>query len=266
MEHSEKKKQTLLRLILIVIGILALLAIAWCVWYLVQYYQGARHGEEIQEIGVTEIPVIDLEDAPEVVDLPVNFGALREVNPDVYAWVVIPGTAVNYPVLHRAGNDAFYSNHSSDGAYYTGGSIFSEDYNREDFSDPLTVLYGHNLRNGTMFAQLNDFADEVVFQAHPEIYVYTPDRLRIYEIFSAGPHSNEHLLANHDFSVKEDFETFFAELRNARSLSAQQRPELFPEHGKDRVLVLSTCFRANNRQRFLVMGRLLAELPVRYQG
>lgn len=266
MEQSKKSNQVLLRVILCIIGILALLAIAWCVWYLVQYYQGARHGEEIQEIGVTEIPVVDLDDTPEVVDLPVNFSALRDVNSDVYAWVVIPGTAINYPVLHRAGDDAFYSNHSSDGAYYSGGSIFSEDYNREDFSDPVTLLYGHNLRNGTMFAQLNDFADETVFNAHPHIYVYTPDKLRIYEIFSAAPHSNEHLLANHDFSVKEQFESFFSALKNARSLSGQQRPDAFPEYGEDRVLVLSTCFRSNNRQRFLVMGRLLAELPVQYQG
>ena len=68
MEKQNKSRQTLVRLILIVIAIAALLAIAWCVWYLVQYYQGARHGREVQEIGVTEIPIIDPADVPEVVD------------------------------------------------------------------------------------------------------------------------------------------------------------------------------------------------------
>ena len=265
MEQKRSRKQTVLRTILVIIAILALLAIAWCVWYIVQYYKGAQLGQALQEIGITtDTPVIDVAAEPEYVDLPVDFDALREINSDIYAWVEIPGTAISYPVLHRAGNDAFYSNHSSDSAYYSGGSIYSEDANRTDFTDPVTLLYGHNLRNGTMFAQLNDFADVAVFDAHPQIYVYTPEKLYIYDIFFAGPHSNEHLLANHDFSDQTEFETFFTELGESRSLSSQMRADLFPEYGEDRVLVLSTCFRGNNRQRFLVQGRLLAELPVQF--
>ena len=264
MEKEKNARQTLVRLILIVIAIAALLAIAWCVWYLVQYYQGARHGHEVQEIGVTEIPIIDPADMPEVVDLPVDFEALQAMNPDVYAWVTIPGTAINYPVVQRKGDVGFYANHSSDGAYYTGGSIYSEEYNTTTFRDPVTVLYGHNLRNGTMFAQLNDFADAEVFAQHPQIYVYTQDKMRIYQIFFAGVHSNEHLLLNHDFTEREDYETFFADLKDTRSLTAQLREEDFPQYGEDTVLVLSTCFRGNNRQRFLVQGRLLAEIPVEY--
>ena len=77
-------------------------------------------------------------------------------------------------------------------------------------------------------------------------------------------HSNEHLLLNHDFTEQEDFETFFADLKDTRSLTAQLRETDFPQYGEDKVLVLSTCFRGNNRQRFLVQGRLLAEIPVEY--
>ena len=266
-EKKDRSRQFFVRLILVLILIAALLAIAWSVWYLIQYYKGAQVGRQVQEIGiseVTEIPVVDLESEPEVVDLPVDFEALRQINPDVYAWVTIPGTAINYPVLHRAGDNGFYTNHSSDGSYYSGGSIYIEDYNTTDFTDPVTVMYGHNLRNGTMFAQLNDFADVAVFDQHPQIYVYTPEKLYIYDIFFAGPHSNEHLLICHDFAEREDFESFFTELKDSHSLSTQLRPDLFPAYGEDRVLVLSTCFRGNNRQRFLVQGRLLAELPVEY--
>ena len=77
MEKKNNTRQTLVRLILIVIALAALIAIAWCVWYLVQYYQGARHGQEVQEIGVTEIRVIDPENVPEVVELPVDFETLQ---------------------------------------------------------------------------------------------------------------------------------------------------------------------------------------------
>lgn len=265
MDQSRESSQRALRIVLIIIAVAALISIGWCVWYLVQYYRGALHGQEVQEIGVNGALTIDLSQKPEVVDLPIDFAPLQEMNPDVYAWITIPGTAVNYPVVHRKGDDSFYTHHSSDGAYYSGGSIYSEDYNGEQFRDPVTLLYGHNLRNGTMFQQLNDFSDFNVFSEHPNIYVFTQDRAFVYEIFAACPHSNEHLLANHDFRDREDYVKFFADVQETRAMSAQFRNEQFPVfENDDRVIVLSTCFRGNNQQRFLVMGRLLAEIPARY--
>ena len=263
LEQKRDERQTALRAVLIVIAIAALLAIAWCSWYLVQYYRGAKQGQDVQDLGMRDTPIIDMTAMPEFVTIPVDFEALQEMNPDICAWITIPGTAVNYPVVHREGDDAFYMNHSSDGAYYSGGSIYSEDCNATDFTDPMTVLYGHNLRNGTMFHQLNDFADVTVFTEHPNIYVYLPDRALVYVIFSVGPHSNEHLIANHDYTDREDFEKFYSDLKETRAMSAQFRDDQFPVFGKDRVLVLSTCFRGDNHQRFLVMGRLVAEIPAK---
>lgn len=264
-ENNERKRQTAIRTILILVLILALLAIGWCVWYLIQYYKGAQLGSDLQTIGLVAADVID-EEAPEeqeYVEIPVDFDALWAINPDIYAWIEVPGTVISYPILHRGGDDPFYSHHSSDGAYYSGGSVYSEDYNSEDFTDPMTVLYGHNLRNGTMFAQLNDFADVTVFTEHPRIYVYLPDRALVYDIFCASPHSNEHLLANHDFTDREDFETFYSDLAATRNMGANFRTPLFPTFGSDRVLTLSTCYRPNNQMRFLVMGRLVADIPAK---
>ena len=161
-------------------------------------------------------------------------------------------------VLQREGDEEYYSKHSENGAYYSGGSIFSQDYNQKDFSDPMTVLYGHNLRNGRMFAQLNDFSDAEVFEAHRYIYVYLPDRMLVYEIFAAYPHSNEHLLLCHDFSDADDFTAYFDAVQAQKSLQANFRTDVWPEPG-DRVLTLSTCFRGDNHQRYLVQGKLVAE-------
>lgn len=161
-------------------------------------------------------------------------------------------------VLQREGDEEYYSKHSENGAYYSGGSIFSQDYNQKDFSDPMTVLYGHNLRNGRMFAQLNDFSDAEVFEAHRYIYVYFPDRMLVYEIFAAYPHSNEHLLLCHDFSDAGDFTAYFDGVQAQKSLQANFRTDAWPEPG-DRVLTLSTCFRGDNHQRYLVQGKLVAE-------
>ena len=264
-EHNDRRRQITIRTVLIIVLILALIAIGWCAWYLIQYYKGAKLGSDLQTVGLVASDVID-EEAPqeqEYVEIPVDFDALWAVNPDIYAWIEVPGTAISYPILHRDGDDPFYAHHSSDGSYYSGGSVYSEDYNSEDFTDPMTVLYGHNLRNGTMFAQLNDFADVTVFGDHPRIYVYLPDRALVYDIFAAAPHSNEHLLATHDFTDQEDFETFYADLAATRNMGANFRTTLFPVYGADRVLTLSTCYRPNNQMRFLVMGRLVADIPAK---
>ena len=187
--------------------------------------------------------------------IPVDFDELQTMNPDIYAWIKIPDTDISYAVLQRGAEDdqEYYSKHSENGAYYSGGSIFSQSYNRKDFSDPMTVLYGHNLRNGRMFAQLNSFSDAEVFESHRYIYVYLPDRMLVYEIFAAYPHSSEHLLLCHDFTDPQQFADYFASLGEA--INANYRRELFPQAG-DKVLTLSTCYRQNRMQRFLVQGVL----------
>ncbi len=262
------KKKVFVRILLIAVAAAALCACAWCVWYIVQYYQGQSFGAEIRESGPRETVTINTsseqaeeEEREETIDIPVDFDELHEINPDIYAWIEIPGTEISYAVLHREGNNSYYIRRSEDGAYYSGGSIFSEDYNKTDFSDKLTVLYGHNLKNGQKFAKLNDFADVSVFDEYRYINIYLPDRALVYEVFAACPHSNEHLLAGHDFENAEVFETFFSELLQTRSMDAQFREELFPTYDEDQVLVLSTCYRQDKHQRYLVCASLVKEIP-----
>ena len=132
-------------------------------------------------------------------------------------------------------------------------SIFSQRYNTTTFQDPVTVLYGHNRQSQTMFAQVNNFADAAFFAKNQKIFVYTPDKVYEYTIFAAYPHSSEHLLLCHDFTDSQQFADYFASLGEA--INANYRRELFPQAG-DKVLTLSTCYRQNRMQRFLVQGVL----------
>ena len=250
-------KKTLFRTVLIIILIAALIASAWCIWYIVQYYGGRSFKDNLRRIGMRDPVEIDPE--VETIEIPVDFDALHAMNPDIYAWIEIPDTDISYAVLRREGDNNYYMNHAENGSYYSGGCIFSDDFNSPDMTDPVTILYGHNLRNGTMFAKLNDFVDTGVFSDHRYMYLYRPDRALVYEIFSAAPHSNEQILAEHDFTDREAYTAFFADVASVSS-SAQRREDSFPTFG-DRVLILSTCFRVNNQQRFLVMGRLVADIP-----
>lgn len=250
-------KKTLFRTFLIIILVAALAASAWCIWYIVQYYGGRSFKDDLREIGLKDPVEINTEQ--EKIEIPVDFEALHAMNPDIYAWIDIPESDISYAVLRREGDNNYYMNHAENGSYYSGGCIFSDDFNSPAMTDPVTILYGHNLRNGTMFAKLNDFVDPGVFSNHRYMYLYLPDRALVYEIFSAAPHSNEQILAEHDFTDRSAYQSFFDDVASV-SGSAQRREDCFPVFG-DRVLVLSTCFRANNQQRFLVMGRLVADIP-----
>ena len=249
-------KKILFRTILLIILIAALAASAYCIYYIYQYYHGRSFKDGLRELGIRDS--VEIDPGQETIEIPVDFDYLHQINPDIYGWIEIPGTDISYAMLRREGDNNYYMNHAENGSYYSGGCIFSDDMNSPKMTDTVTILYGHNLRNGTMFAKLNDFADPGVFETHRYIYVYLPDRALVYEIFSAAPHSNEQIL-KHDFSDRGEYRDFFAGVADEGS-AGQQRDDAFPTYD-ERVLILSTCFRRNNQQRFLVMGRLVAEIP-----
>lgn len=250
-----------------------------CCLLIFQYVRGGMLNAEMEELKASQeekvqlVPVMPTigTDIPSVFPqqpdqdqqpdwyLSVNFEALAEINPDIYAWIDIPGTPVSYAVVQSPVNDLFYNNHAVDKTYYSGGSIFSQRYNSKDFQDPVTVLYGHNRTSKTMFAPVNDYASKEFFDAHPYIYIYTPDTVYQYEIFAAYPHSSEHLLLCYNFSRESTFNRYFSSLSNA--IDANYRKELFPEAG-DKVLTLSTCYKSNRLQRYLVQGVLTQEYSI----
>ena len=94
----------------------------------------------------------------------VDFEELQKINPDVYAWIQIPGTNINYPILQSVTEaDDYYLNTTIDGKTGYPGSIYTEKYNSTSFTDPVTVIYGHNMKEGTMFADLHKYTDKTFF-------------------------------------------------------------------------------------------------------
>ena len=190
---------------------------------------------------------------------PIDFAALQAVNPDIYAWLEIPGTEISYPLLQHPEDDAFYLDHDSDGNYSANGALFTERaYNGRELEDPVTVIYGHHMRSGAMFGNLERFYTDDAFMAeHGEVVLYTPEAERRYAVFAAVPFTGAHLLYYHDFTDPEVFAEFFASVFRVRDLRAHFMEENAPEAG-DRVVILSTCLAADNTQRFLLMA---AERP-----
>jgi len=113
----------------------------------------------------------------------IDWNSLREVNPDIVAWIKVPGTPIDYPVVQAPDNQT-YLKKGFDGSKNVCGTVFMNAYNRTDFSDYNTVLYGHNMRNGSMFAAINKYRQEDYYKEHKEVWVFTPYWERKYQIIS----------------------------------------------------------------------------------
>ncbi|MDR1440564.1 MAG: sortase [Clostridiales bacterium] len=113
----------------------------------------------------------------------VDFAALREENPDCAGWLWIDGLGVSYPVMHSE-DEGKYLSTAFDGRRSGGGSLFLDSRNSPGFGDPHSVIYGHNMRDDSMFGQLDAYGSQEYFDSHPFIYLFTPDGSFAYRVFS----------------------------------------------------------------------------------
>lgn len=112
-----------------------------------------------------------------------DFAVLKAWNPDIVGWIWGPGTEIDYPVVQGADNE-YYLNRTADGVRSVIGSIFMESKNQRDFSDDLTVLYGHHIREGRMFSSLSGYKKQVYYEEYPYMILYTPDQDYRVELFA----------------------------------------------------------------------------------
>lgn len=201
--------------------------------------------------------------APELPDNPIDFAAKQTENPHIVAWIRIPGTVIDYPIM-QSGNDVpenFYLDHGPDRKANRNGSIYIQQINRADFTHPNTVLYGHNMANGSMFAAIRKYRHEDFFNENQYVYIYTPGHILTYHIYSAFVYDNRHILNSFDFSEPEEYGAFLSQTLNPISMSRQVR-EGVEVTTEDRIITLSTCT-GNSRERYLVEGVLIDDQPTK---
>lgn len=194
-------------------------------------------------------------------DNPIDFADLQAKNPHTVAWLEVPGTVINYAIM-QSGNDVpenFYLDHAEDRKYRYSGSIYIQQMNRADFTHPNTVMYGHNMKNGSMFAALHKFRNKEFFDENQYIYVYTPGHILKYRIYSAYVYDNRHILNSFNFSDDAEYQAYLDQSLNPKSMTKQVR-EGVKVTTDDRIITLSTCT-SNNRERYLVQGVLIDDQP-----
>lgn len=107
---------------------------------------------------------------------PVDFERLWEINSNIVGWLTIPDTAIDYPIVHDPESNDTYLTRDIEGNESVAGSIYLDCDNEPDFSDYHNVIYGHHMRNGTMFADIMEFRDQEFLESHPDITIYLPER------------------------------------------------------------------------------------------
>ena len=223
-------------------------------------YDGlAEHVEIPEQAGEPEEPGAEeetgREDSSTVLPV-VDFEALRENGPDIIGWLSLPDTAINYPVT-QTDNNEYYLHHLYDGTYNKVGCLFADYENQADFSDRNTIIYGHNMRDGSMFAALNEYGGQGYYDGHPQMYLVTPDGGYVMEVFSAfeaKPAESGSDTSPWRLSWKDDgaYTTWLSEMADRSVIETDVTVT-----SSDKVLTLSTCT-PGGKSRFIVMGKLAA--------
>ena len=206
----------------IIVLIICLSAFVASAVYFLNLYFERRKIENLRDdvaVSSTEQPTEEKEE--KTVEVPVDFDKLKKANPDIYAWISIPEVKVDYPILQSESDNGYYLNHTVNGQKSAYGSIYTEDYNNKDFSDFNTLVYGHNMKNGTMFGSLKKFRDAEFFKKNRFITVYTPGRILKYEIFAAYTWDNKHILLTRNFETGYNRKSYIEEIFAVRDMKSQ---------------------------------------------
>ncbi|MGN0436064.1 MAG: class B sortase [Wujia sp.] len=192
----------------------------------------------------------------EIPEKSLNWDELKKVNSDIYAWIYIPGTEVDYPVLQHSTKDDYYLTHNLDGSVGKPGCIYTQLKNNKDFTDFVTVLYGHNIRNGNLFHTLHNYEDVEFFNKYRYIFVYTPDTVLVYQIFSAVAFNAGNILLEYNMDDEVDRTVYINDLASCRGMNDHQATDAYVV-SSSRIITLSTCIEGKADSRWLVNGVLL---------
>lgn len=180
----------------------------------------------------------------------INLDALRAVNPEVVGWILIPDTGIDFPLTQTVDN-TFYLKHTWEGDPSSYGNIFLECKNDPDMKDFNTIIYGHHMRDGSMFAPLRNYAEQDFFEEHPYVYIVNDEGIFRYEVFSSYFAKVESKTYGLSFNQEQTRVDFLQMALDESEIDTGITPNT-----TDRILTLSTCTGWGYEFRRVVHARL----------
>lgn len=228
-----RKSSKIVSNILLAVGIVLLLAAAG-IWGFSQW----RYHEQdvVNEELASYATLSDDPNQPPVVD----WAGLKAINPDVVGWIQIPGTVINYPVYQGKDND-YYLNTNAHGVYGIGGQIFMDYENQAPgMLDPQTIIYGHHLKNGSMFKQIADMDNQEFFDGIDTVWYVTEDaNYELMPLFVYYTTPDDSAARTINFSSTEEFHSYLSGLLGKAVTQNANAQTII--NGTSHVLTLSTC-------------------------
>ena len=188
----------------------------------------------------------------------VDFEALQKENPDVFAWLYVPGTGIDAPVLQSPISDDYYKSHGQDGKEGDEGALYTEMPNMMNMCDFNTIIHGKDDKDGDLFAGLHKFEDPDFFEKNEEFYIYLPDNVLTYEVFAAYYDDGSDILRRFDFTTYAGCEAHLEQIYAAREMGKQLRDgwnDLTPYHF---LVTLDGSVREDGKQ-YVVIGALIGD-------
>lgn len=235
------------RILSIMAGILILLMLSYgmySLWDTYKIYANSFADEELLKFRPTD----DGEDNPTLKDL-------KKLNPDVKAWIQVSKTNIDYPVV-QGQDDMEYINKNVYGEFELLGAIFLSCLNKDDFSDPYNLVYGHNMKNGGMFADVADFTNKEYFETHQKGKLYLTDATRKIRFFACMKVTAADAKIYHpDGYRKENLKDL---LDYIQANAVQYRDVNVADENS--LIALSTCSEAETNGRVVLIGKLEREV------
>ena len=264
-DRMKKTVNTIIFVAAIVVFVVSAVKLAGIGW---NYYSSDKEYKELRGY-VKENTKSDMQAATDtsesaktaesIGEFTVDFAGLKKENPDCVGWIRFPGLDINYPIMHGKDNE-YYLKHTFDGSTLTAASIFTDFSNKSDFTDDNTFIYGHNMKNKSMFGRLNDYKEENFYKENPGFYIYTPDYTYYYTIFSCYLAAVEGEADSFDISFASS-ETYAKYQKTVKERSTYDTGVAVD--GSKKMVTLMTCNKAGYDYRFLVHAVQTEAIPVK---
>lgn len=257
------------RIIMLVIFIGAIAVLGFSLWKTIGINRAYEKGDRVYSEIENQVVEENVEFEPKITDdskdaekesqkesmISVDVKKLQTINNEVVGWIYIPNSVISYPLLQGQDNEK-YLHKTYNGVDSIYGSIFVNNENSGDFSDLHTVIYGHNMRNGSMFGSLKNYAEADYFKAHRNIYIFTEKGTYRYRVFSC------HVTNATGKIYKTVFDDSFSytDLLDMAKSNTQIRTNLEVSE-LDKTITLSTCT-GNEETRFVVHGKYMGKVTI----
>ena len=255
-EQKKKKKSDVLLTIALIAAIVVFCYAAFNLYHIyTEYKKGTDEYNQIEEMAVTERDADSAEVAGPNAQLKppieVDFDKLKSVNEDVVGWIYVDALPdISYPIVKGKDNQT-YLHQTYEKNYNFAGTIFVDYENSGDFSDCNTLVYGHNMKNGSMFGHLKKFReDDKLYKQDKYFWILTPERNYRYEIITAyttSVNSDTYTLFK---GPGEEFEKYLETIKGYSEIQTDDTDLTI----KDKIVTLSTCT-GNESTRFVVQGK-----------